>query len=303
MRSAFGDAGRTEGQRKAHGSRPGWLRLFAFQEIAMPETRNPDRERKRFFFGVCAAVTVAAFLFLLTLDFQEGDVLEALIDLAVLALMVSGLWSLKRFDADMAVYRSTHSIIGLLLLYSMGIGAGKETVLYWALMMPLLLFFFFGAREGLVWSGLFFGASVLMVFIPELLGTHAYGPFTATRFGLTLFFVGFIGYGLESARDASNRLLDERNQALIREKEQLSEALANIRTLKGLLPICAACKRIRDDRGYWSQLEAYLSEHSDLTFSHGICPECRKKLYPNLDAPEKPSTGGTGSDQNSPTSQ
>jgi hypothetical protein len=50
--------------------------------------------------------------------------------------------------------------------------------------------------------------------------------------------------------------------------------------LTGLLPICARCKKIRDDQGYWNQIEAYIQEHSDAKFSHGICPNCAKRLYP-----------------------
>lgn len=64
--------------------------------------------------------------------------------------------------------------------------------------------------------------------------------------------------------------------------EQLQEALSHVKTLSGLLPICAACKRIRDDQGYWQQIEAYLREHSEADFTHSICPECTKKLYPEL---------------------
>lgn len=60
---------------------------------------------------------------------------------------------------------------------------------------------------------------------------------------------------------------------------ELQEALANIKTLRGLLPICSSCKRIRDDKGYWNQVEAYIQNHSDVDFTHGICPECMKKLY------------------------
>ncbi len=58
--------------------------------------------------------------------------------------------------------------------------------------------------------------------------------------------------------------------------DELTEALKRAKTLAGLLPICASCKRIRDDRGYWNQVEAYISEHSDAIFTHGICPECYK---------------------------
>lgn len=71
-----------------------------------------------------------------------------------------------------------------------------------------------------------------------------------------------------------------------REKEkliaELTEALANIKQLKGLIPICASCKKIRDDEGYWNEVEAYIGQHSEAEFSHGICPDCAQKLYPEI---------------------
>ncbi|MEE8329367.1 MAG: response regulator [Thermodesulfovibrionia bacterium] len=63
---------------------------------------------------------------------------------------------------------------------------------------------------------------------------------------------------------------------------ELQDALAKVKTLSGLLPICASCKKIRDDKGYWNQIEAYIAEHSDAEFSHGICPGCAKKIYPKF---------------------
>jgi signal transduction histidine kinase len=69
---------------------------------------------------------------------------------------------------------------------------------------------------------------------------------------------------------------------LIKEKEKTELALAEIKQLKGMLPICSSCKKIRDDKGYWNHLELYIEEHSDASFSHGICPECIKKLYPEF---------------------
>lgn len=57
---------------------------------------------------------------------------------------------------------------------------------------------------------------------------------------------------------------------------------SQVRKLSGLLPICASCKKIRDDRGYWQQLEKYIQEHSSVLFSHGVCPDCARKLYPEL---------------------
>lgn len=70
----------------------------------------------------------------------------------------------------------------------------------------------------------------------------------------------------------------ERDRAMA----DLEKALAEIRTLKGILPICSSCKKIRDKQGVWHPLEAYISHHSEADFSHGICPECRNLLYPEF---------------------
>ena len=71
------------------------------------------------------------------------------------------------------------------------------------------------------------------------------------------------------------RLEHEKEENIVK----LKKALEDIKTLKGLIPICAHCKNIRDDKGYWNRLETYLDEHSEATLSHGICPECMKKHY------------------------
>jgi two-component system, response regulator PdtaR len=67
---------------------------------------------------------------------------------------------------------------------------------------------------------------------------------------------------------------------------ELQEALAKIKTLEGILPICATCKKIRDEKGAWHQVEVYVRDHSAVEFSHGICPDCLKKHYPDF-APKK----------------
>jgi hypothetical protein len=63
---------------------------------------------------------------------------------------------------------------------------------------------------------------------------------------------------------------------------ELQEALAKVKALSGLLPICASCKKIRDDKGYWTQVEVYIKDHSEADFSHSICPDCAAKLYPDF---------------------
>jgi hypothetical protein len=65
-------------------------------------------------------------------------------------------------------------------------------------------------------------------------------------------------------------------------KKDLQRANTETKFLSGLLPICASCKKIRDDAGYWTQIDAYIRDHSEAEFSHGICPECSKNLYPEF---------------------
>jgi DNA-binding NtrC family response regulator len=72
------------------------------------------------------------------------------------------------------------------------------------------------------------------------------------------------------------RLETERERLIL----ELQEALSKVKQLSGLLPICASCKQIRDDKGYWTQVEVYMSEHTEIDFTHTVCPECTKKLYP-----------------------
>jgi PAS domain S-box-containing protein len=81
-------------------------------------------------------------------------------------------------------------------------------------------------------------------------------------------------------RDITERKrVEEERERLIKD---LQEALADVKTLSGLVPICANCKQIRDDKGFWMQVESYIQERSDARFSHGICPDCMRKLYPDF---------------------
>jgi sigma-B regulation protein RsbU (phosphoserine phosphatase) len=73
-----------------------------------------------------------------------------------------------------------------------------------------------------------------------------------------------------------------RELELRRSNEELQKALKEVKVLRGLIPICASCKKVRNDSGFWQQLEEYLGEHSEAEFSHGICQPCIKKLYPGV---------------------
>ena len=81
----------------------------------------------------------------------------------------------------------------------------------------------------------------------------------------------------------SYREIRQQRDELTKKNQELTEAIEKVKTLSGLLPICASCKKIRDDEGYWNDVEVYVVNHSDARFSHGICPDCMKKLYPDVD--------------------
>jgi len=84
------------------------------------------------------------------------------------------------------------------------------------------------------------------------------------------------------ARVNVGRRILEMQDAMADKVQELQKALNEVRTLRGIIPICASCKMIRDDRGYWNQVEAYVRDHNEAEFSHGICPECIEKLYPEF---------------------
>lgn len=89
---------------------------------------------------------------------------------------------------------------------------------------------------------------------------------------------------LRQANEALRSEIEQR-KSVQKEREvliqELKQALGEVKTLSGLLPICSSCKKIRDDSGYWRQIEEYVKQHSNAEFTHGICPECVKKLYPD----------------------
>ncbi|HQI81622.1 MAG TPA: PAS domain S-box protein, partial [Deltaproteobacteria bacterium] len=108
------------------------------------------------------------------------------------------------------------------------------------------------------------------------------GTKIATEFSVSL--MGDAAGKTAGFRVTGRDVSDLRQAARERERliSDLQQALADVRTLSGMLPICACCKKIRDDTGYWNQIESYITEHSTAVFSHSICPECHKRLYPYL---------------------
>jgi hypothetical protein len=120
--------------------------------------------------------------------------------------------------------------------------------------------------------------------VPALIGKELFGeialankeaPYDEADLNLARRLAALYAIALQRQR------LETTQQKMIAE---LRQALAEVKRLSGLLPICASCKKVRDDKGYWQQIEDYISEHSEADFSHSLCPDCMKKLYPGFTA-------------------
>jgi PAS domain S-box-containing protein len=117
---------------------------------------------------------------------------------------------------------------------------------------------------------------------------HSYEAELKTSFGehkWCLLSAKIINYlGQPSSFVMVNDITELKHAQEEREKllKEIKEALSRVKLLSGMLPICASCKKIRNDKGYWEQIESYIRDHSDAEFSHGICPDCAKKLYPGI---------------------
>lgn len=133
------------------------------------------------------------------------------------------------------------------------------------------------------------GLSFLSIFCLELYYYLRGVPLTEVTFdftiGITIALILieiFYRYAAKLHRTLENEIAQRITAQEERERYigQLEKALDDVKVLSGLLPICAYCKKIRDDKGYWQQIEEYISTHSDADFSHSICPDCIKKHFP-----------------------
>jgi hypothetical protein len=108
----------------------------------------------------------------------------------------------------------------------------------------------------------------------------SFPEYKAHYLNLCLSIADVCGLALENA--SRYQQIKDSECRLEKEKEKLEDALAQVKQLSGLLPICMHCKKIRDDKGYWNQIESFIQAHSEAKFSHGICQVCAKKHYPEL---------------------
>lgn len=258
-----------------------WLASVAMVVQAPEDSEAQLRFRFFSFFGALAGPYMLGFGIA---DALRGEFLLSGLVFASLGGMFIGWLGLRAGRHALTVYRANALVFALLILYMIAVGGDGGSRSLWIYVYPLVLVFVLGVNEGAVWvSALLVSAVGLMWSSLPGLTVYVYplgfkirlvGMYAAVSLATMAF-----EHSRRVYRDAMWRER-EKKEALIQE---LQESLAQVKTLKGLVPICAHCHCIRDDQGFWNQLEGYLCKHSDANFSHGICPACVKTFFPDFD--------------------
>lgn len=162
--------------------------------------------------------------------------------------------------------------LSIILSYLLISGGVARTGIFWWFTFPVAAFFFCGRKRGWIWIGILIAEAIAIMTFNSILSLGV--PYTLSELRqlvVTLFVLSFVLQYYEVTRN-------DYEVAIRKNIEELEIANKNIKTLKGLIPICASCKRIRDDKGYWQQVETYVSKHTEADFSHSYCDECAAKL-------------------------
>ena len=235
-----------------------------------------EEKRKR----VCVvAVTLIAIPFLLgfgIVHLSIGEGIEnSMADLLTAALFIATLLFLRTDVDGRIAYRTAMAGFTFLLFYNVAIGLYQGSDILWLYIYPLVAFFMFGGKEGFLWNGMLLGPVFLVILYPDPLKSYAFSAEYKVRLILSLSVITVVAWLLESLRAYFYEQMQE-------QKVELEKAADDIRVLKGLIPICSVCHKIRDDQGYWQALEEYITAHTGARMSHGICETCLEEAYPDI---------------------
>lgn len=234
------------------------------------DASGDDSRFKRLFLSFCILLLVPVSLFFGIRNLSDGKIIEGIVVLGI-GLNLSGLtFILNRSKTYLRSIRIVVFTLTALLFYELYIGGGNGAAFLWFFIFPTSVIFLLGLREGLVWTSLQLFLIAGMIFSKT-------GYRYDADLGIRLIAVFFVMTVLSSITEY---LRKRYFMQLIKEKQALQTALDEIRVLKGMVPICASCKKIRDDKGFWTQIEMYMQAHAEVEFSHGICPDCASQLFP-----------------------
>lgn len=230
------------------------------------ETGNLTGDLQRPLFSLALALVSLGLGFFALDDLTDGRTVEGSSTLALALVLAAAVVMVPRVRRIEPLCRLSIGLGVGLLLYEMAVGGGGGLVFVWFFVLPLCVYFLLGKDEGTYWV-VAAGLAAGVLFFVNVEGLHHYDVATGVRFLFCFAISSVLSYGLESSRSAYHG-------QLLREKQAVAGALSQVETLRGLLPMCAACKSVRDDEGYWSRIERYLAKHSLADLVHALCPQC-----------------------------
>ena len=250
-----------------------------------PDMSVEERSR-RGYLALCIVIMVPILFGFAADDVNHGRFGEAIRGSVTALGLLTTLLLLRRWSKVWLFFRFTLLMTIALVFHQLAIGSSDGVAFLWLYSIPLIVFFTFGKKEGGAWmTGV---CALLSLLFFGNFGLYPYASPLILRFLTTFVIVSLLAFGLEAYRYRYY-------QQLLAEKTSLEAAVAQVKVLRGLLPICASCKRIRDDDGYWSQIDTYISRHSEAEFQRGVCPDCRGETpdQPSRDRPSRDKSRGT----------
>ncbi len=235
-----------------------------------------EEKRKRIYVFVVIVITIPVLVGFGMVGFHlDGWLKLSWANFAVAGLLVSVIQIARKSRDGRNAYRFGMAGISFFLLYIISFGLEKGGDILWFYLYPLISFFIFGIAEGLFWIIITIIPAFLIILFPSWTHAFVFPPEFVLSFILSVVILTFVAGLLESLRLYFYKELKKQTT-------KLEAALQNVKTLSGLIPICATCKKIRDDKGYWQAVEQYISTHTDVLFSHSICDDCLRKSNPEL---------------------
>lgn len=223
-------------------------------------------------------------MFFGVVDWVRGERLTGFLAMTISVVLLSSLVTLRRARDIRWGYRMVFGVGTLLLTVVVYVGGVGGYAVLWYYAFPAAFYYVLGAREGTLWALVLIAPAAVIV----LSGVGAAYPLRlAERFVITYALVTALALGLQRARDTAFG-------ELAGEKQRLQDALAQVRTLSEMLPMCAWCGKVRDDAGYWSRIEEYLRDRTGTQVSHGLCDECAVRLVGDEDGGPEGTASGSG---------
>ena len=272
--------------------------LWNIISSGLPVDYDLEKPRKIFLLNIIIIIGSAFLVLLGTIAYIRQDYILGTVDYSVYLFAMWLFFFLRRTKNHNFVAMIGTIVIGIFNFFLIAYGGISKTIYEWSYTYPLISLFLLGNRLGTFMSLLLLVmACTVFAFGSKVSFFTSYSIDHIIRFITVYVTIYLFAFVMEKVREivqyrliTSNfelekavRELEKANEEKDRLIHELQKTMYEVKTLQGIIPICSNCKKIRDDSGYWEQVEKYVKDRSDAEFSHSICPECAKMLYPDLD--------------------